>query len=211
MTQASAERVYQETKEQILSGQLTGGTLLSEGQVAQSLGVSRTPAREAFVRLQAEGLLSLLPRRGAVVAAMSVAEAVDVLEARLALEGAALTRLAHREDRWERLSEARTRLEEQSEYVAAGSLADFIASDARFHLAVVGASGNALIEGMYASLGDRQRLMARAALSSRPDRVVELLSEHHELLRLAVLGDAAEYTLQLQRHLDTTYDLLTGR
>mgnify|MGYP001027199435 FL=1 len=64
---SSGQRAYQTTKDQILSGVVRGGQLLSEVEVAASLGVSRTPVHEAFLRLAAEDLLELLPRRGAVV------------------------------------------------------------------------------------------------------------------------------------------------
>src|SRR5262245_33420675 len=91
--ESSSERAYQATKHAILSGDMRGGQLLSEVEVAAGLGVSRTPVHEAFLRLAAEDLLEMLPRRGAVVVAVSAGDAVDILEMRLALETAAVRRL----------------------------------------------------------------------------------------------------------------------
>src|SRR5262245_17201456 len=82
----AAQRVYAHVKERLLDGRFAGGTLLSENDVAQSLGLSRTPVRQAFARLQAEGLLELYPKRGALVVPITPSEADDVFEARLLLE-----------------------------------------------------------------------------------------------------------------------------
>lgn len=69
----AAERAYRFTKAGILDGTLPAGELISEGQVARPLQLSRTPVREAFLQLQAEGLLKLFPKRGALVVPVSPA------------------------------------------------------------------------------------------------------------------------------------------
>ena len=79
---SATDRAYHETRGRILDGELAGGDVITEGQVSTSLGISRTPVREAFLRLQAEGLLQLYPKRGAVVVPVSVEEATSVMEAR---------------------------------------------------------------------------------------------------------------------------------
>jgi DNA-binding GntR family transcriptional regulator len=89
----AADRAYALTKELVLTGELPGGHLFSEGEIAERLGVSRTPVREAFLRLQAEDLLTLIPKRGAVVVPVPPGEAEDVLDAREAIETAAVRRL----------------------------------------------------------------------------------------------------------------------
>src|SRR4051812_18170722 len=90
----AARRAYAEVKERLLDGRFAGGTLLSENEIAQRLGLSRTPVRQAFVQLEAEGLLELYPRRGALVVPVSASEADDVLEARLLIEQHAARRAA---------------------------------------------------------------------------------------------------------------------
>src|SRR5919198_6098144 len=82
----AAQRAYDYVKARLLDGRFPGGTLLSENELAQRLGVSRTPVRQAFVQLEAEELLELYPKRGALVVPISPREADDVLEARLLLE-----------------------------------------------------------------------------------------------------------------------------
>ncbi|RLV48064.1 GntR family transcriptional regulator [Nocardioides mangrovicus] len=82
----SAERVAALVRDMILDGRLTSGSRLAETELARSLGVSRTPVREALGRLDAEGLVEQVPNRGARVASWSVAEIESVFELRSALE-----------------------------------------------------------------------------------------------------------------------------
>ncbi len=209
--QPSAQLVYDTTKEQILSGQLTGGTLLSENDVARQLHVSRTPAREAFVRLEAEGLLSLMPRRGAVVTPMTFSDALDVLEVREALEVSAVRRLARRTERASLLEAARTELREQASHAATFDLPGFAASDQRFHRAVVDAAGNALASRFYAALGDRQRRMTATAVGADLHRLADLLADHRDLLGHAESGDSDGFAIALHRHFESTHRFLFGQ
>lgn len=209
--QPSAQLVYQTTKERILSGELTGGTLLSEGDVARQLQVSRTPAREAFVRLEAEGLLSLLPRRGAVVTPVTIAQALDVLEVREALEVAAARRLARRPERVSLLVAARQEIEEQAGHAETSDLAAFAVSDQRFHLAIVDAAGNTLASRFYAALGDRQRCMTAGAVGADLHRLADLLTDHRVLLGQVERGDPDAFAVSLRQHFESTHRVLMGQ
>jgi DNA-binding GntR family transcriptional regulator len=206
--QPSAQRVYDTTKEQILSGDLSGGTLLSEVEVARRLQVSRTPAREAFVRLEAEGLLSLLPRRGAVVVPLAVSEVLDVLEVREALEVSAVRRLARRPGRDVLLASAKAELEEQAGHAAMLDLPAFSVSDQRFHRAIVDAAGNALASRFYAAIGDRQRLMTVGAVGADQQRLNDRLAEHRALLSHVEKGDSDGFSAALRRHFESTHQVL---
>jgi DNA-binding GntR family transcriptional regulator len=206
----AAERVYRQTKELILSGEIEGGTLLSEADVARRLAVSRTPAREAFVRLEAEGLLSLLPRRGAVVTPLSPTEAVDVLEIRHALESGAVTRLARISpaERDERLRGAAAAIEAQTRALETGEIPAFIAADEHFHFQLVNAARNQLATSFYATLGDRQRRMTALAISVNGERLAHFVPEHRRLLLLAGEGEVAGFSSQLWDHLRSTHAVL---
>lgn len=143
----AAIRASESVKSQILSGALPGGELLSEGEVAQELGVSRTPVHEAFRRLEAEELLRLIPPGGAVVVPVSPREAVEVIELRRALETAAVRRLALAEYTAARvaLAERLTALiGEQEQHAATGDVTGFAVVDEAFHRAIVTASENRL-------------------------------------------------------------------
>src|SRR5689334_13481687 len=83
---SAAARVYAYVKERLLDGTFPGGSLMSENELSQQLGLSRTPVRQAFVQLEAEGLLELYPKRGALVVPIAASEIEDVFEARLLVE-----------------------------------------------------------------------------------------------------------------------------
>jgi DNA-binding GntR family transcriptional regulator len=206
----AAERVYAETKESILSGDIPGGTLLSEAEVARALAVSRTPAREAFVRLAAEGLLSLLPRRGALVTPLGPTEAADVLEVRHALESGAVRRLARLtpERRDDRLASASAAVSEQITALQRGDIAGFVTADERFHAQLVAAAANAIATGFYATLADRQRRMTARAISLNGERLAHFVPEHRRLLQLAAEADIEGFGAALWNHLRDTHEAL---
>lgn len=85
-TSPAADRVYAHVKQGVLERTYEGGTLLTEGELAEAVGVSRTPVREALLRLEAEGLIKLYPKKGALVLPVSAQEIADVVETRLLVE-----------------------------------------------------------------------------------------------------------------------------
>jgi DNA-binding GntR family transcriptional regulator len=201
---AAADRAYAMTKELVLTGDLPGGHLFSEGDIAERLGISRTPVREAFLRLQAEELLVLIPKRGAVVAPVPPGEAEDVLDAREAVETAAVRRLLRRPDLLpEVLGTLRAALDEQERRT--DDLHAFAEADEAFHRAIVDAGRNALTMRFYATLGDRQRRMSVHALGPSPDLVPVILAQHRELVGLIEAHDEAGFARALRAHLDGTH------
>src|ERR687894_983083 len=87
------EAAYTYTKQRVLDATYAGGDLLTEGEVADALGISRTPVREAFLRLEGEGLLRLYPKRGALVVPVSAGEVEAVMETRMLVERFALDKV----------------------------------------------------------------------------------------------------------------------
>jgi DNA-binding GntR family transcriptional regulator len=194
------------TKELLLTGELPGGHLLSEGDIAERLGVSRTPVREAFLRLQAEDLLRLIPKRGAVVVPVPPGEAEDVLDAREAIETAAVRRLLRHPERVAAVAaELRDRLQVQRRHAGAGDLAAFAEADEAFHRAIVTAGGNALTMRFYVTLADRQRRMSVHALRPRPGGFADVLDQHTELISVIAAGDEVAFAAALRSHLDRTH------
>ncbi|MEU7887827.1 GntR family transcriptional regulator [Microbispora bryophytorum] len=202
---SAAHTAYAVTKELILSGELPGGSLISEGEIAERVRVSRTPVREAFLRLESEELLALHPKRGAVVVPVPPGETADVLELRLALERSAAERIARiglRGDHHERMRELLRRQRALAEAADIGRFAD---ADEAFHRCIVEASGNRLAGRFYATLGDRQRRMSITALRPRPERLSLLADEHEALLRHLLDGDSAAFAAALLGHLTATH------
>jgi len=208
----AARRAYDLIRAEILDGQLPGGVLLSEVEVAARLGVSRTPVHEAFLKLEAEELLELSPRRGAVVVPIRPGEAADVLETRHALEVAAVRRLAAGvpagRQAFAKLAEEL--LAEQDRLAGAGDFVAFAVADAAFHHAIVTASGNAIADRFYASLADRQRRMTIGAVSGRVEKLAVLAEEHRRLAGLVGVGDVGEFDAVLAAHFATTHQAALG-
>ncbi|MGW5384934.1 GntR family transcriptional regulator [Nocardia sp. NPDC003963] len=204
--QSAADRAYRLTKELVLSGELPGGHLFSETEIAGRLGLSRTPVREAFVRLQAEELLTLVPKRGAIVAPVPPGEAADVLDAREAVETAALRRLLRTPERIPAVAAAlRDALDVQRGSAEHGDLNAFAEADELFHRTLVSAGGNALLIRFYTGLADRQRRMNVAALGPVPDLIPVVLRQHEELIAIIESGDEAAFAAALRAHLDGTH------
>lgn len=208
----AAQRAYAYTKERILRAELPGGHLFSEGDIAERLGISRTPVREAFQRLRSEGLLELYPKRGAVVVPLTPGEARDVLDVREALERTAVLRLlASGTDLDDLLAQLEENVGVQRARAEAGDAAGFAQVDQEFHEHVVTASGNAVAQRYYRDLRDRQRRMAVHALRPSPGHLHHLVDEHAELLRHIAERDEPAFTAALRKHMDETHrTLLAG-
>jgi DNA-binding GntR family transcriptional regulator len=202
---SAAQTAYAVTKELILSGELPGGTLISEGEIAERVQVSRTPVREAFLRLESEELLALHPKRGAVVVPVPPGEAADVLELRLALERSAAERIARTGLPDEHDQRMRDLLARQRELAAAGDVGKYAEADEAFHRSIVEASGNRLAARFYATLGDRQRRMSISALRLRPERLPLLTGEHETLLDHLRAGGTTAFGEALHAHLTATH------
>jgi DNA-binding GntR family transcriptional regulator len=211
-TESAKERAYRHTKSAILDGSLPGGDLISEGQVAEALDMSRTPVREAFLRLEAEGLLRLFPKRGALVVAVSPSEVEAVLEARELVEGHALTKLCAAPDA-ERSAVAaalRALLDTQRAALVVGDEPAFAEADRRFHITVVESARNPILLELYASLRDRQLRMNLGSLDRGPDRPQEILTQHEAIVEALAPGWADEARARLRRHLDATRTAVLG-
>jgi DNA-binding GntR family transcriptional regulator len=210
---SAKERAYRDTKARILDGSLPGGDLITEGQVAETLAMSRTPVREAFLRLEAEGLLRLFPKRGALVVAVSPAEVEAVLEARELVEGHALTKLCAA-SAGERAVVSRALgevLDVQRAAQAAGDDEAFAEADRRFHITVVESNRNAILQELYASLRDRQLRMNLGSLDRGPDRPHAILAQHEAIVAALDAGDPDEARHRLRVHLDATRVAIVGR
>jgi DNA-binding GntR family transcriptional regulator len=201
---SAADRAYAFVKDRIITGGYPGGTLISEGEVCEALHISRTPIREAFLRLSVEGLLRLYPKRGALVVPVSASEIHDVLDARLLIEQhAARTAIAAGRHR-ELAAELRAILQRHDDPRTPRDARRCTELDQQFHGTLVAAAGNRLLAGFYATLRDRQLRMGTTALLRDPGRYDAILAEHAALAGLIDDGDADAVTAALAGHLAAT-------
>jgi DNA-binding GntR family transcriptional regulator len=205
---AAGDRAYEDVKSRILSSELAGGDLISEGEVADRLNISRTPVREAFLRLQAEGFMKLYPKRGAMITPIARSEARDVIDARNVLETHAVRQATASPERTERLvAELRENLKQQGDRIAERDLAGYALVDAEFHSAIIRAGDNALIAQFYSTLYDRQVRMARSSIPT--DIVAEdVVGAHAALLDAIEARDGDRFETLLAEHLKVIHDVL---
>ncbi|GEC77107.1 MULTISPECIES: GntR family transcriptional regulator [Microbacterium] len=203
---SASEVAYHHLRAQILDGALLGGSMISEGMVANELGMSRTPVREAFLRLQGEGWLRLYPKRGAFVVEVRPHEREEIVRARVLLESDAVSRVSgDARLRSELVERLQTILGGQRDAAAREDLHGFAVLDADFHAAVVDAGGNRLLSDFFASLSDRQRRMTARSLWKRADRLEGVLDDHTELARLIDGAHSDAFRIALESHIRRTH------
>ncbi|MEV0008798.1 GntR family transcriptional regulator [Streptomyces sp. NPDC051840] len=204
----AAERVYTHIKEAVLDRRYEGGTLLTEGDLAEAVGVSRTPVREALLRLEVEGLIKLYPKKGALVLAVSAQEISDVVETRLLVEEFAARKAVPAPPRL--IARLEQLLEEQRELAEVGDLAAVSVKDRCFHAEIVKNAGNEILSRLYDQLRDRQLRMGVAVMEAHPDRIAANLTEHGELLDAIRAGDAEGAAQVVRRHVGRVRVLVRG-
>ncbi|MFI6285771.1 GntR family transcriptional regulator [Streptomyces sp. NPDC051018] len=204
----AAERVYTHIKQAVLDRRYEGGTLLTEGELAEAVGVSRTPVREALLKLEVEGLIKLYPKKGALVLAVSAQEIADVIETRLLVEEHAARKAVPASPLL--LARLEELLEQQKRQGEAGDLAAVAVTDRSFHAEIVRSGGNEILSRLYDQLRDRQLRMGVAVMHAHPDRIAKNVTEHGEILDALRAGDADRAAGLIHRHVGWFSQLARG-
>ncbi len=192
--------VFQTLRSAILTGELKPGERLMEIHLSKRLGVSRTPVRDALRMLEAEGLVTNVPRKGAVVAEISEKGLKDVLEVRRALDSfcafLACERISDEEK--EHLKEA---LSDFREAVASKDNERIAHSDVAFHDIIIKATGN---DRMVAIINNLAEQMYRYRYEYIKDvtQHERLISEHERLMNAILEGNAHEASEASREHID---------
>lgn len=200
---------YNAIKEAIRSTVFAPGYQAAEIEIARQLGMSRTPVHEAMARLQEEGLVRILPKKGIVICSLSPADIEEIYEVIIALEGAAAARLARlpSEERHrvvESLREATTRM-----VVALGEedLAEWAQADEDFHDALVARCGNRRLMRMTGMVADQLHRARMFTLRLRPLPVASS-EEHLAVIEAIERGDAAAASRAARLHRQNAHDAL---
>ena len=193
------EIVYEELKRQILIGEIAPGTRMMEVELADEMGVSRTPVREAIRKLEKEGLVSIEPRRGAYASDISIKDIVDVMEVRQDLEGmaAGLAAIKATKEEKEALKKA---TEEYRRAVETGSIDEIIKWDEAFHKRVVSCSGNKTLIQLVSQV---QELALRFRYIYYEDfsRFEGQPMEHKDIVDAIISGDAEKARKSADEHI----------
>lgn len=204
---AKGEEVVRFLTRAIQTGRFVPGQRLVEADLTAELGISRSLLREAFRRLAAEGLIEIVPNRGALVRRLSMSEAMELFDIRLELEALA-ARLAAGN-----MAEpcVRERFERQIRPIWDDaprlSTSDYIAENQRFHGAVFEAAGNRQLVTLNRQL-QLSLIMAQISTSLTAEVMMQSLGEHRAIARAILAGDGKQADRAVRTHLERARDFV---
>ncbi|MCI7813020.1 MAG: GntR family transcriptional regulator [Lachnospiraceae bacterium] len=195
--------VFNTLRQAILTGELKPGERLMEIQLANRLGVSRTPVREAIRKLELEGLVVMIPRKGAVVAEITIKDLEDVLEVRGALEVLAVQNACANITE-KQLQELKDAASEFKRALSGGDLVECVQADIKFHEIIYGATNN---QRLLQLLNNLREQMYRYRMEYLKDkRMYKTLVDEHDAIRKALkkhdpekAGNAVRIHIENQR------------
>lgn len=197
-------RVFQQLEQSIVDGVYRPGQSLTEKQLCEELGVSRTPLREALCQLELEGLVEFVPNKGAVVLGIGQQDIDDIYAIKLALDRLSAS-LATQRATPEELTELEEIINLTEFYVAKGMLDKVVELDFRFHDTVCKAGKNRPLRSMTSNF-NRFVKMARHRSLSKPGRTSLMLTEHRAILSAIASGDVQQAERLAQEHINRAHD-----
>lgn len=196
------EKAYATLREKIVQGELAPGSVLTERTLVELLDMSRTPIRAALERLDADGLAKYTPNKGLIVSEISLQRAVEVYDARMALEGFLVYRLASYD--WPE-ADRRPFLDNLAEQRDAAATRDdkrFTSADAAFHRALAVRYGNREMLAMLDRLQDIIRLTALNVLHKDDQRIHVSMRDHEAIFESICNKDGAQAQQRMVEHLE---------
>ena len=188
--------VFQTLRNAILKGELKPGERLMEIQLAQKLGVSRTPVREALRKLELEGLVIMIPRRGAIVADITIQDLNDVLEVREALEELAVKKACDCATE-EQLKALKQAANDFKRFAEGEDLLGCVGADMQFHEIIYAATNNKRLQQMLLNL--REQMYRYRMEYMKDKRMYKLLIDEHDAIRKAIKKKDKEKAGQVMR------------
>ena len=192
--------VFKKLRRAILLEELKAGERLTEIRLADRLGVSRTPIREAMRKLELEGLVVMVPRRGAVVAKISEKNLRDVLEIRRVLD-MLCARLACERMSEEAKEKLNTACQDFEEAVKSGDLRDVAQKDVALHNIIIEATGNLTLQKMLDNLAE-QMYRYRVKYLKDDSQYQTLSREHRAICKSIMSGDQETAVRLAKEHID---------
>jgi DNA-binding GntR family transcriptional regulator len=200
-TLSLVDAAYEQIRRRILDNEWPPGHRALEQEVALALGMSRTPVREALVRLQSEGLVEVVPRHGLRVLPVSPADMREIYEVLTALEGMAVELLARRHPGDDELQPLLHATAAMDRALAADDLDAWARADEQFHLQLVMLAGNKHLLATTLNLWDRAHRARMFTLRLRP-KPVHSTREHRALVERLRAGDVEGAARENRAHRD---------
>lgn len=202
----AGDRAYDWIVEAILAGEFAEGEFVEEVALAERVGTSRTPVREALQRLQAERFVDLVPRRGAQVRVVNAREMGEIYQARFVVESHVVRSICAR-----RLGvppELEEIADQMDDAASEGRWNDSARLDQELHARLVRWNGNDVLTQMYESLRSRQVRLAVRTITTAPERYETISREHRELINAVAGHDADAAARTIATHLREVPELV---
>ncbi|HEX6138106.1 MAG TPA: GntR family transcriptional regulator [Casimicrobiaceae bacterium] len=193
----------------IVEGRLAPDTRIHEGDLGKALGVSRTPLREALKVLASEGLIELIPGRGAVVRRLTAKDVQDMLDVLVALETLAAG-LACRNASDGQIAALRRTHDEMMGFYAAGNRLEYYWRNQAIHAGLAQLSGNALLASTHQVIQARLKRI-RFIGNEEPDKWAGAVAEHEQMIAALEARDEARLCEVIRRHLAQTWVRVAGK
>ncbi len=197
-----AKTAYRILRRSILSNDLTVGIVYNEKSLANDLGISRTPVREALLELSSKRLVKFLPQKGVVINTFSNKEIDDVFETRTALELFSIKKICLNYKTLD-TSQISKDLDDQKKAAGLKDKLGFMEADRRFHMGFSRLTQNNYILDMMQDIRDIMHLMGFSALDIK-GRIQEIVKEHENILNAILKGDADQAQKYMNHHLDVS-------
>ncbi|MBQ7703834.1 MAG: GntR family transcriptional regulator [Selenomonadaceae bacterium] len=194
------EAVCETLRDALRKGILEPGERLMEVQLDEELGISRTPVREAIRKLEQEGYVIMMPRRGTYVSDISTNDVKEIFEIRSALESLA-TGLAARRIEPDELETLQNLLMEIEGYIAKNDMEKIVETDIKFHGLLYQVSRNERLVNIINNLKE-QLARFRTLSMSYPGRLQETLEEHSEMVEAIANGDVSAAREAAEHHME---------
>ncbi|HEX6691381.1 MAG TPA: GntR family transcriptional regulator, partial [Burkholderiales bacterium] len=198
------DEVASRVRDMIIEGALAPGARIYEEQLAKTLGVSRTPMREALKTLASEGLIELVAARGALVRRFSPKDVRDMLDVLAVLESFA-ARLACRAAGDDQIAELRALHDRMVAFYKAKNRLEYYKLNQDFHSGVLRLSGNAALQSAHLAIQARLKRI-RYIGNSEPRKWKDAMAEHDEMIRRLEARDADGLAAILALHMEHTWE-----
>jgi len=196
-----SQKVYRILKARIIKGDLKPGEKLLENKIAEQLGVSRTPVREALQKIAAEGLVKMEPNLGMIVIEFSLEDLQEVLQVRRALEGLA-TSVAAKKISKEEITKLEEIIEKMSICISKNDVVAYSELNGKLHNLILNICGNKRLTEICNHLNSSDHRFRIRSLRSNPERLKYSLKEHREIVEALKRKDSIQAEWLSQAHLD---------
>lgn len=201
------DRAYEALKKLIITGELGPHELYSVQKLATALGVSRTPVREALIKLSKEGIVSFISSRGVKINKITRKEVADVFEIRRIVEGYVVSAILDKLTSSD-ISKLKKMINRQKECADKDDKNGFIEEDKSIHLFLASRTSNKKLENILLDLRNLIHLLGIKAVTEYKGRMKQVIEEHEMIVLAIEERDAEKARTLMVRHLENTEKIL---